>query len=41
MSLSELRKVEERGVTFLHLDGAMVEPPERAIEIQTCSAPTS
>jgi queuine tRNA-ribosyltransferase len=36
MSLSELRKVEERGVTFRsHLDGAMVElSPERAIEIQ-------
>ena len=37
MSLSELRKIEERGVTFRsHLDGAMVElSPERAIEIQT------
>jgi queuine tRNA-ribosyltransferase len=36
MSLSELRKVDERGVTFRsHLDGAMVElTPERAIEIQ-------
>src|SRR5688572_7862915 len=36
MSLSALRKVEERGVTFRsHLDGAMVElTPERAIEIQ-------
>ena len=36
MSLSELRKVEERGVTFRsHLDGAVVElSPERAIEIQ-------
>src|SRR5437016_5644208 len=36
MSLSELRKVEERGVTFRsHLDGAMVElSPERAIEVQ-------
>ncbi len=36
MSLSELRKVEEKGVTFRsHLDGAMVElSPERAIEIQ-------
>src|SRR3954468_16914226 len=36
MSLSDLRKVEERGVTFRsHLDGAMVElTPERAIEIQ-------
>ncbi len=36
MSLSELRKVEERGVTFRsHLDGAIVElTPERAIEIQ-------
>ena len=37
MSLAELRKVEENGVTFRsHLDGAMVElTPERAIEIQT------
>jgi queuine tRNA-ribosyltransferase len=36
MSLSALRKVEERGVTFRsHLDGAMVElSPERAVEIQ-------
>jgi queuine tRNA-ribosyltransferase len=36
MSLSELRKLDERGVTFRsHLDGAMVElSPERAIEIQ-------
>jgi queuine tRNA-ribosyltransferase len=36
MSLSELRKVEDKGVTFRsHLDGAMVElSPERAIEIQ-------
>jgi queuine tRNA-ribosyltransferase len=36
MSLSALRRVEERGVTFRsHLDGAMVElSPERAIEIQ-------
>src|SRR5437879_2387330 len=36
MSLAELRKVEERGVTFRsHLDGAMVElTPERAIEVQ-------
>ena len=36
MSLSELRKVDERAVTFRsHLDGAMVElSPERAIEIQ-------
>src|SRR3954468_6292671 len=36
MSLSELRKVEERCVAFRsHLDGAMVElSPERAIEIQ-------
>ena len=36
MSLSELRKVDEKGVTFRsHLDGAMVElSPERAIEIQ-------
>jgi queuine tRNA-ribosyltransferase len=37
MSLSQLRRIEERGVTFRsHLDGAMVElTPERAIEIQT------
>jgi queuine tRNA-ribosyltransferase len=37
MSLSELRKIEEKGVTFRsHLDGAMVElGPERAIEIQS------
>jgi queuine tRNA-ribosyltransferase len=36
MSLSSLRKIEERGVTFRsHLDGAMVElSPERAVEIQ-------
>jgi queuine tRNA-ribosyltransferase len=36
MSLSELRKVDERAVTFRsHLDGTMVElTPERAIEIQ-------
>src|SRR5437016_10433508 len=36
MSLSELRKVEDKGVTFRsHLDGAMVElSPERAIEVQ-------
>src|SRR5215204_7253555 len=36
MSLSELRKIEERCVTFRsHLDGAMVElSPERAVEIQ-------
>ena len=36
MSLSELRKLDERGVTFRsHLDGAMVElSPERAVEIQ-------
>jgi len=37
MSLSDLRKVGERAVTFRsHLDGAVVElTPERAIEIQT------
>src|SRR5436309_7004629 len=37
MSLSELRKVEERCVTFRsHLDGTMVQlSPERAIEIQS------
>jgi queuine tRNA-ribosyltransferase len=36
MSLSELRKVEDKGVTFRsHVDGAMVElTPERAIEVQ-------
>src|SRR6478736_8262197 len=36
MSLSQLRKIEERCVTFRsHLDGAMVElSPERAVEIQ-------
>jgi queuine tRNA-ribosyltransferase len=36
MSLSELRKVTDRGVTFRsHLDGALVElTPERAVEIQ-------
>jgi len=37
MSLSDLRKIDERAVTFRsHLDGAIVElTPERAIEIQT------
>src|SRR3954449_11968563 len=36
MSLSELRKLDESGVTFRsHIDGAMVQlSPERAIEIQ-------
>jgi queuine tRNA-ribosyltransferase len=36
MSLSELRKLDDKGVTFRsHVDGAMVElTPERAIEIQ-------
>ncbi len=36
MSLSELRKIDESGVTFRsHIDGAMVAlSPERAIEIQ-------
>jgi queuine tRNA-ribosyltransferase len=36
MSLSELRKVNDKGVTFRsHLDGTMVQlTPERAIEIQ-------
>jgi queuine tRNA-ribosyltransferase len=36
MSLLQLRKVEDKGVTFRsHLDGAMVElSPERAIEVQ-------
>jgi len=37
MSLSELRKLDARGVTFRsHVDGAMVElTPERAVEIQS------
>lgn len=37
MSLSQLRRVEERAVTFRsHIDGALVElSPERAIEIQS------
>jgi queuine tRNA-ribosyltransferase len=37
MSLSDLRKLSETGVTFRsHLDGAMVDlSPERAVEIQT------
>jgi queuine tRNA-ribosyltransferase len=37
MSLSELRKIDDNGVTFRsHLDGAMFAlTPERAIEIQT------
>jgi queuine tRNA-ribosyltransferase len=36
MSLSKLRKIDERGVTFAsHLEGTKFElPPERAIEIQ-------
>ncbi|HEY7299416.1 MAG TPA: tRNA guanosine(34) transglycosylase Tgt [Xanthobacteraceae bacterium] len=36
MSLSQLRKIDEKGVTFRsHLDGAIVElGPERAVEIQ-------
>ena len=36
MSLSELRKITDHGVTFRsHIDGAMVElTPERAVEIQ-------
>jgi queuine tRNA-ribosyltransferase len=36
MSLSQLRKIDERGVTFRsHIDGAMVElTPERAVEVQ-------
>ncbi len=36
MSLSDLRKVEERGVTFRsHVDGAIIDlTPERAIEVQ-------
>jgi queuine tRNA-ribosyltransferase len=37
MSLAELRRVEEKGVTFRsHLDGSIVQlSPERAIEIQS------
>src|SRR5436190_24203142 len=37
MSLSDLRKIDEKAVTFRsHLDGAMLElSPERAVEIQT------
>ena len=37
MSLSELRKITDHGVTFRsHIDGEMVElTPERAVEIQT------
>ena len=37
MSLSELRKITDKGVTFRsHIDGDMVElTPERAIEIQS------
>jgi queuine tRNA-ribosyltransferase len=37
MSLSQLRKVTDKGVTFRsHLDGALVElSPERAVEIQS------
>src|SRR6478609_4263663 len=37
MSLSELRKITEQGVTFRsHIDGTMVDlSPERAIEIQS------
>jgi queuine tRNA-ribosyltransferase len=37
MSLAELRRVEDRGVTFRsHLDGSIVQlSPERAIEIQS------
>ncbi len=37
MSLSELRRIDEKAVTFRsHLDGAMVElSPERAVKIQT------
>jgi queuine tRNA-ribosyltransferase len=36
MSLSQLRKIDESGVTFRsHIDGAMVElTPERAVEVQ-------
>jgi queuine tRNA-ribosyltransferase len=37
MSLSELRRIDDKGVTFRsHVDGAIVElSPERAVEIQT------
>src|SRR5882757_7615328 len=36
MSLAQLRKIDERGVTFRsHIDGAKIElTPERAIEVQ-------
>src|SRR6201991_1284384 len=35
MSLSELRRIDDRGVTFRsHIDGAMIDlTPERAIEV--------
>jgi len=37
MSLSQLRRIKEHGVTFRsHLDGALIElTPERAVEVQT------
>ncbi len=43
MSLSGLRKLDEKGVTFKsHVDGALHHmSPERSIEIQGCSIPTS
>ena len=43
MSLAKLRKLDENGVTFRsHIDGSThVLTPERSIEIQSCSAPTS
>src|SRR4030088_1619307 len=43
MSLSGLRKVEERAVTFRsHLDGAMVEPtPKRRVEMPRPRGPTT
>ncbi len=43
MSLAELRKITEEGVAFQsHLDGSRhMLSPERSIEIQICSMPTS
>src|SRR6516225_1111575 len=42
MSLAELRKIGDDGVTFRsHLDGAIVTlTPERASKFRVCSAPT-
>ena len=43
MTLAKLRKLGEHGVTFQsHIDGSRHElTPERSMEIQRCSAPTS